>query len=55
MSKVLRAVFTTGNDVDLTLDCGHEDFINISASSPVPDTKAMEGTEHECQKCEKSE
>jgi hypothetical protein len=54
MAKVLKAVFTRGNDIDYTLDCGHAAFDNVAGSSPAPtqaQLKALEGTEFECFEC----
>lgn len=57
MSKILKAVFTVGNDVDYTLDCGHLAFTNVRSSEPAPtqqQLKALEGTEYECFECEEA-
>lgn len=55
MSKILKAVFTPGNDVDYTLTCGHLAFTNVAGSDPAPtqaQLKALEGTEYDCPTCE---
>jgi hypothetical protein len=55
MSKILKAVFTPGNDIDYTLECGHLAFTNLTGSDPSPtgaELKALEGTEYECFECD---
>lgn len=57
MSKILKAVFTVGNDVDYTLDCGHLAFTNVAGSDPAPTQKQLkdlEGTEYECNECDEA-